>query len=39
MALVRWIKTFVAGGSVVGLGVACFIFTTPTDEELIAVSL
>ncbi|VVT53605.1 uncharacterized protein SAPINGB_P003658 [Magnusiomyces paraingens] len=36
MGWARWIKTILAGGSVVGLGVSCFIFTTPTDEELIA---
>lgn len=35
MSLGAWIKGGIAGSSVVGLGVVCFIFTTPTDDELI----
>lgn len=39
MGFAQWIKAGIAGGSVVGLGITCFIFTTPTDEELISVSI
>lgn len=39
MGAAAWIKAFVAGGGIVGLGVTCFIYTTPTDEELLAVCI
>lgn len=38
MGIGAWIKGALGGSSVVGVGVLCFIFTTPTDEQLINVS-
>lgn len=32
----RWARVWVTGGSIIGFGVLCFKYTTPTDEELIA---
>ncbi|KAK6202452.1 uncharacterized protein RJT21DRAFT_118482 [Scheffersomyces amazonensis] len=32
----RWARVYFAGGSIIGTGVLLYIYTTPTDEQLIA---
>ncbi|ABN65190.1 predicted protein [Scheffersomyces stipitis CBS 6054] len=32
----RWARVYFAGSCIIGTGVLCFIYTTPTDEQLIA---
>ncbi|CAR21514.1 Assembly factor CBP4 [Lachancea thermotolerans] len=31
----RWLRVYIAGGAIIGVGAVLFKYTTPTDEELI----